>query len=209
MVDIDADTQGALDATRARLMQVQTLLLEVCELAGDEEVSDYLAHAFADQTDVQSSLDEVAFTFGTAAQDRYRTWEMVREATPDNEWWRTKQHALQEGYFDIDGQFGRLRGLHNPWHRWNGWATPWFPIESVVKIQAAIERQNKENDGQYVQHFTIDDDGVWLWVEDNADEYDDPRGRLEACTVVDGVTLYDIGQGGWCWDEVTKDGWLA
>jgi hypothetical protein len=86
MNDIDADTQGALDATRAKLMQVQTLLLEVCELAGDEQVNDYLYHAFGDwQAEVQGSLDEVAFTFGMAAQDCFHTWHATETGEDGND----------------------------------------------------------------------------------------------------------------------------
>jgi len=71
----DADTQYALDATRAKLLQVETLLLEVCELADNEQVYDYLAHAFGDwQAEVQGSLDEVAFTFGKASEICFYNW---------------------------------------------------------------------------------------------------------------------------------------
>ena len=122
-------------------------------------------------------------------------------ATPDNEWWARRSHALKAGHFDIDGQFGPLRGVHNPLHRWNGFATPYFPIDSVLRVKEVVEQEQ-----DYPQKFTIDDEGVWYWVEDYADEYDDPRGRLEASIEFDGVTMYDIGNGGWCWDEVTETG---
>ena len=203
----DPDTQGALDATRVHMKTIMNRLLEVCQIAdANADVNDYLAHAFSDwQYQIQGSLDEVAYVFGAAADDCYHTWHERREAIPDNDWWANKQHALQEGYFDIDEQFGPLRGLHNPYHRWNGWATPWFPLDSVERIQQKTESAE--------QRFTIDryrtPVQVWLWNKEYADEYDDERGRLEASMVVDGVTLYDIGQGGWCWDEVTKDGDLV
>ena len=71
----DPDTQGALDATRAKLLQVQSLLLEVCEIASDDAVGDYLAEAFGDwQSEIQHSLDEVAVVFGAAATDKYDDW---------------------------------------------------------------------------------------------------------------------------------------
>ena len=128
-------------------------------------------------------------------------------ATPDNEWWARRSHALKADYFDIDGQFGPLRGLHNPYHRWNGWATPWFPMESVVKIQAALEAFNKSCVEGERSTLTIDDEGVWYWYEDYSDDYDDARGQLEASIEVDGVTLYDIGGGGWTWHEAAaRDG---
>ncbi len=72
---IDPDTQGALDATRAKMLQVQTLLLEVCELASDDVVHDFLNDAFGDwQAQVQGSLDEVAFVFGLVATECYNNW---------------------------------------------------------------------------------------------------------------------------------------
>lgn len=72
----DPDTQGALDATRAKLMKVQSLLLEVCEIASDDVVGDYLAEAFGDwQSEIQHSLDEVAYVFGAAATDKYNEWK--------------------------------------------------------------------------------------------------------------------------------------
>ena len=121
---------------------------------------------------------------------------------PDNDWWRSKQDAVKAAYFDIDGQFGAVRGVHNPLHRWNGFATPWFPMESVERIKAATDCAE--------QRLTIDRSHtppqVWLWNKEYADEYDDPRGSKEMSVVVDGVTVYDIGNGGWCWDEVTENG---
>ncbi len=65
-----------LKHTRAKLQQVSTLLLEVCELAGnDDDVHDYLACAFGDwQAEVQGSLDEVAAVFNIVANDMYNRW---------------------------------------------------------------------------------------------------------------------------------------
>lgn len=72
---IDPDSQGALDATRAKMLQVQNLLLEVCELASDDLVHDYLADAFGDwQAEIQGSLDEVAHVFGLVATECYNNW---------------------------------------------------------------------------------------------------------------------------------------
>ena len=72
----DPDTQGALDATRAKLLQVQSLLLEVCEIASDDVVGDYLAEAFGDwQSEIRHSLDEVAYVFGAAASYKYDDWK--------------------------------------------------------------------------------------------------------------------------------------
>ncbi len=68
-------TQNALTATRAKLIKVSELLLEVCELAADDDVHDYLACAFGDwQAEVQGSLDEVAMTFQIVATEMYNNW---------------------------------------------------------------------------------------------------------------------------------------
>lgn len=74
-VYIDPDTQGALDAARAKLMQVQSLLIEVCEIASDDVVADYLAAAFDDQSPISHSLDEIAIVFGDAATYKYDDWK--------------------------------------------------------------------------------------------------------------------------------------
>jgi hypothetical protein len=113
-----------------------------------------------------------------------------------NEWWNRKGINLVADRFDIDDHFGSVVGYHNPNHRWNGWATPWFPIESVRIIQGRLDQGTK---------ITIDDDGVWLWREDEIEDMTDPRGFLEESINVDGVRMWDIGQGGWCWyeDEVS------
>jgi hypothetical protein len=68
-------TQNALTAARAKMLKVSELLLEVCELAADDDVHDYLACAFGDwQAEVQGSLDEVAMTFQIVATDMYNNW---------------------------------------------------------------------------------------------------------------------------------------
>ena len=105
----DADTQGALDATRARLIGANTLL-EVCELAGDEEVSDCLAHALLTSQMFNRHLMRL----------RSRLAQQPRPISHGR--WCVKLRLImvahkaaraQEGYFDIDGQFGTVRGLHN------------------------------------------------------------------------------------------------
>ena len=64
-----------LKHTREKLQKVSTLLLEVCELASDDDVHDYLACAFGDwQAEVQGSLDEVAAVFNIVANDMYNDW---------------------------------------------------------------------------------------------------------------------------------------
>jgi hypothetical protein len=68
---------------------------------------------------------------------------------------------------------------------WNGWACPWFTLETMKKIQAWIE------DGINVNPILIEDDKV-------CDVYENESIEM-ARTVVDGVTYYSID--GWCWDS--------
>ena len=196
----DPDTQGALDATRVHMKTIMNRLLEVCQIAdANADVNDYV-HAFSDwQYQIQGSLDEVAYVFGAAADDCYHTWHERREAIPDNDWWPTSSTRCKRATSTSMSSSGRSwLAQPVPCHRWNGWATPWFP--RLCRTYPAEDRR--------VRWFTIDryrtPVQVWLWnKKEYADEYDDERGRLEA-SMVDGVTLYDIGQGGWCWDEVTR-----
>ena len=74
----DADMQHRLDETRAKLLEVERLLNEVCEIASNENgyvVSTYLAEAFEDCNAIQHSLDEVAYVFGLAASVKYSEWK--------------------------------------------------------------------------------------------------------------------------------------
>lgn len=70
------ESDMALTKARAKMLRVSELLLEVCELAADDDVHDYLACAFGDwQAEVQGSLDEVAMTFQIVATDMYNNWK--------------------------------------------------------------------------------------------------------------------------------------
>ena len=67
---------------------------------------------------------------------------------------------------------------------WNGWACPWFTLETMKEIQAWT------NDG-INDPIEIEGDKVF-------DVYIDERIEM-ARSVIDGVTYYSID--GWCWDE--------
>ena len=71
---------------------------------------------------------------------------------------------------------------------WNGWACPWFTLETMKEIQAWIE------DGINVNPISIEGDKIFDVYENESIEM--------ARTVVDGVTYYSID--GWCWDEEEK-----
>ena len=105
--------------------------------------------------------------------------------------------ALIADRFDIDGQMGNggVLGFHDPATRWNGWACPWFPIESVEIIAAWINTQGTER-------LTVDSDGVWVLDTEELDEVTpDPRGWRVDRIVHDGVELFGVGCGGWVWKE--------
>ena len=67
---------------------------------------------------------------------------------------------------------------------WNGWACPWFTLETMRAIQAWV------------------DDGINCPIEIEGDRVFDVYidERIECRTItVDGVKYYSID--GWCWDE--------
>lgn len=105
-----------------------------------------------------------------------------------------------QGTFDIDNQFGPLEGVHNPTHRWNGWAVPMFTMDSVLRIQKVCKEDlfSVYDEGTTI---TVDEDGVWELDHMYRDDTSDPRGYKVPEIVVRGVTYYGVGDG-WCWSEV-------
>ena len=107
--------------------------------------------------------------------------------------------------FSIDGE-DRIFGWHNPTLRWNGFACPYFPIESVREIKAWLDKVAAETPREDVQRLEIDSDGRVWWAED---EYD-PRieekpvnteHRLRDDPSFPDVPVYSIGAFGWVWLE--------
>ena len=109
--------------------------------------------------------------------------------------------------FDIDGQFGGAVGIYVPEARWNGWAMPLFPIESVVQIAEVVNRDFMvyPEEGTWI---TIFEDGRVFW-RDQYDQNDDVTGEFYGeeivPTVIHGEPFYDIGSGAWCWSEAEGD----
>jgi hypothetical protein len=103
---------------------------------------------------------------------------------------------LVKDRFDIDGQIGNggVVGFHDPSDRWNGWAMPWFPIESVKIIKEWIHENSSSR-------ITISDDGVFVMDYEDDEETPDFRGWREESIIVDGVKLFGLGRGGWVWHE--------
>ena len=103
----------------------------------------------------------------------------------------------KEAIFTIEGEL-YVEGVHIPQMRWNGWAMPSFPLESVEVIAKFLAEQNAD----YEQGgIVVMVDGVphWKDLNDEGVAYLDPITPYK----VDGVDLYDIGSGCWCWDDVT------
>ena len=90
--------------------------------------------------------------------------------------------------FRIDGNEKGWAGLHNPAHRWNGWACPMFTYETMQDI------------ARWIDGCVGDDpDAVRLIVRDGSVMETDGEDTWELSTsVVDGVTYYSTD--GWVWD---------
>lgn len=110
--------------------------------------------------------------------------------------------SLQKAYFRIDdSKF--YEGWHNPQHRWNGWACPWFSKETLLEIAADIALILDDN--------PTSDSVVFGWFE--TDGYDPNTDKLEDYNVVhDRITpehhiphtfIYCID--GICWDAYTAE----
>lgn len=75
------------------------------------------------------------------------------------------------GGSDGDG-VGVYPALADTSDRWNGWlAAPRFDRPTLERIAADLATDPN------AERVTIDADGVWVWWEDYASEYTDPRGE--------------------------------
>jgi hypothetical protein len=105
---------------------------------------------------------------------------------------------MEKAIFTIEGGM-YVEGIHDPRNRWNGWATPIFPIESVQVIATFLDDNLADfREGGIV----VVVDGVPHWKE-----VDDSDGETMFYPilpqVVDGVEHFEVGAGGWVWDDVT------
>ena len=105
---------------------------------------------------------------------------------------------MQKAIFTIEGGL-YIEGIHDPQHRWNGWACPIFPIESVQVIATFLD----DNCADFREGgIVVVIDGVPNWKE-----IDDMDGETVCYPiipqVIDGVDYFEIGAGGWVWDDVT------
>jgi hypothetical protein len=96
--------------------------------------------------------------------------------------------------FTIDGCVF-VDGIHDPQEKWNGWACPLFPIDSVRIIAEWVDSlgvQGAEDFGGEVPF--VDDAGRVFWV--NGDE-----ARQVLPVDVDGAEYFDMWNG-WIWSTV-------
>ena len=104
---------------------------------------------------------------------------------------------MNKATFTLDGE-GSFVGYHEPDVRWNGWACPFFPIESVREIAALTAQMAAEMPEEDFDVIEVDDDGRVFYTSREC-------GRVEERPCFEqahrGQALYAIGAGGWCWSE--------
>ena len=104
---------------------------------------------------------------------------------------------MRKALFYIDG--GPIYIGYTNGDRWNGWATPYFPLEEAQKIQAEFS----QGDGlrmfydcqadKFILQYEDDDNEPYIW-------------EGEDIQTVDGIKhLYGIGAYSHIWDEVDSD----
>ncbi len=85
-------------------------------------------------------------------------------------------------------------GWHEPSERWNGWACPFFDLETVRAIADATTAL----DGR--ETVLIREDGsVWLSTSSEDEPY-----QVETRRLADGETVFGVGAGAWVWDDVSQ-----
>jgi hypothetical protein len=105
---------------------------------------------------------------------------------------------MEKAIFTIDGGI-YVEGMHIPSNRWNGWAKPIFPLESAQVIATWLDDSRADfREGGIVVMI----DGVPHWKELDESDGEVMTYPCVKC-VVNGTDYYDIGAGGWVWDDVT------
>jgi hypothetical protein len=105
----------------------------------------------------------------------------------------------------IDDYFPPLPALVLDGRRWNGWAVPFFTLDTVRVLAELVERDRMDDDDPYV---TITGDEVRLVQPRAQGDYlnygEWHAGQVVPPTVIDGVTYYSVGGMDWCWHEVDE-----
>lgn len=104
---------------------------------------------------------------------------------------------MEKAIFTIEGGM-YVEGIHIPSNRWNGWAMPLFPKESAE----VIARFLNDNCADFREGgIIVMEEGIPCWKE-----IDDMDGKEVTYPIVpeviDGTEYFDIGSGGWVWDDV-------
>ena len=107
--------------------------------------------------------------------------------------------------FSLDGG-NRIFGWHDPTFRWNGFACPYFPIESVRQIKLWLDRVAAEHPGEETPRLEIDSDGRVWWAEDAYDPRIEEKPvnaehRLRDDPSFPAVPVHSIGAFAWIWLE--------
>ena len=105
---------------------------------------------------------------------------------------------MEKAIFTIDGGI-YVEGMHIPSNRWNGWAKPIFPLESVQVIATWLDDSGADFREAGI---VVMIDGVPHWKELDESDGEVMTYPCVKC-VVNGAEFYDIGAGGWVWDDVT------
>lgn len=79
--------------------------------------------------------------------------------------------------------------------RWNGWATPWFPVSSLPLLAAAMP-----------QTLAYDEASGELTLLDPAGDFEgEGNPVMEKDIYVDGNPVPVVGFDGWCWEVKGED----
>lgn len=105
----------------------------------------------------------------------------------------------------IDDYFPPLPALVLEGRRWNGWAIPFFTLDTVRVLAELVDRDRQDDDDPQV---LIDGDTVRL-VQPRTqgdcltiDEW--LQSQVVEPTLIDGVAHYSVGGWDWCWHEVDE-----
>lgn len=106
---------------------------------------------------------------------------------------------MEKALFTIEGEIV-VEGIHNPHSRWNGWAMPLLPLSSVVKVAEWLESIGADPaDGGIPK--VIDGVPHWVALDEMTETFTETLRMVPV--VIDGIEYFEVGTGGWCWDEYT------
>jgi len=89
-------------------------------------------------------------------------------------------------------------GWHDPANRWNGFAVPFFTLDTVRAIAGVVNPWHDSGDSP--ERIDIDDIGrVWC-VSTYCDGDGESRDEVEP-VCVDGIDVFPVGGWAWTWEE--------